>query len=132
MKMTRSALAGKWPGFAASGSATAAAASSPSKPAYYGFQIPERAGRLRVVSRRFVRCVSRAGLTVAVWTVNEEADITRLLDWGVTGVITDRPDLAVPVVRAFGGSEVSILVTKCAPSAPLIQSTVLKRLLASW
>lgn len=79
---------------------------SPSKPAYYGFQIPERAGRLRVVSRRFVRCVSRAGLSVAVWTVNEEVDIRRLLDWGVTGVITDRPDLAVPVVRAFGGSAV--------------------------
>jgi glycerophosphoryl diester phosphodiesterase len=73
---------------------------SPRKPAYYGFQIPERAGRLRIVSRRFVRCVSRAGLTVAVWTVNEEADIRRLLDWGVTGVITDRPDVAVPILRS--------------------------------
>lgn len=67
---------------------------SPRKPAYYGFQIPERAGRLRIVSRRFVRCVSRAGLTVSVWTINEEADMKRLLDWGVTGLITDRPDVA--------------------------------------
>ncbi|HEX6322619.1 MAG TPA: glycerophosphodiester phosphodiesterase [Vicinamibacterales bacterium] len=73
---------------------------SPRKPAYYGFQIPERAGRLRIVSRRFVRCVTRADLTVAVWTVNEEADMKRLLDWGVTALITDRPDVAVPLVRS--------------------------------
>lgn len=72
---------------------------SPRRPAYVGFQVPERAGRLRIVSRRFVRCVTRAGLSVAVWTVNEEADMRRLLDWGVTGLITDRPDLAVRVAR---------------------------------
>jgi len=74
---------------------------SPRTPAYYGFQIPEKAGRLRVVSPRFVRAVTRAGLTVSVWTVNEEADMRRLLSWGVTGLITDRPDLAVPLVRAL-------------------------------
>jgi glycerophosphoryl diester phosphodiesterase len=72
---------------------------SPRKPAYYGFQIPEKAGRLRVVSRRFVRCVSRAGLTVAVWVVDDEAHMRRLLDWGVTGLITDRPDIGVRVLR---------------------------------
>lgn len=84
----RLALAGSWLGL------------SPRKPAYYGFQIPEKAGRLRVVSPRFVRAVTRAGLTVSVWTVNEEADMRRLLAWGVTGLITDRPDVAVPVIRS--------------------------------
>jgi glycerophosphoryl diester phosphodiesterase len=67
---------------------------SPRKPAYCGFQIPEMAGRLRIVSPRFVRAVTRAGLAVAVWTVNDEADMRRLLEWGVAGLITDRPDLA--------------------------------------
>ncbi|HUF22932.1 MAG TPA: glycerophosphodiester phosphodiesterase [Vicinamibacterales bacterium] len=74
---------------------------SPRKPAYFGFQIPERAGRLRIVSRRFVRCVSRAGLSVAVWVVDDEAHMRRLLDWGVTGVITDRPDIAVPLLKGL-------------------------------
>ena len=72
---------------------------SPRKPKYVGFQVPEKAGRLRIVSPRFVRAVTRAGLSVAVWTVNEEPDMRRLLDWGVSGLITDRPDIAVPLVQ---------------------------------
>jgi glycerophosphoryl diester phosphodiesterase len=68
---------------------------------YGGFQVPEWAGWTRVVSRRFVRCAHRAGLPVHVWTVDREADATRLLQWGVDALITDRPDVIVPVCRAF-------------------------------
>ena len=39
-----------------------------------------------------------AGLGVAAWTVNEEADIRRLVDLGVDVVISDRPDLALTLV----------------------------------
>ncbi|MDM0028535.1 glycerophosphodiester phosphodiesterase [Variovorax saccharolyticus] len=31
------------------------------------------------------------GLTVLPWTVNQRADMARLLDWGVDGIITDDP-----------------------------------------
>jgi glycerophosphoryl diester phosphodiesterase len=64
---------------------------------YCGFQVPERAGRLKVVSRRFIRAAHHAGLPVQVWTVNEEPDMWRLLEWGVDALISDRPDLAVRV-----------------------------------
>jgi glycerophosphoryl diester phosphodiesterase len=70
---------------------------SPGRVAYKAFQVPERAGRLRVVSRRFLRAVHRSGCAVHVWTVNDEADMRRLFDWGVDGIITDRPDVAVRV-----------------------------------
>ena len=66
---------------------------------YRGFQVPERAGTTRIVSRRFVDMAHQAGLGVQVWTVDDEADARRLLEWGVDALITDRPDVMVGVVR---------------------------------
>jgi len=66
---------------------------------YGGYQIPEFAGRTRVVSPRFVEYSHRAGLGVQVWTVDAEADARRLLAWGVDALITDRPDIIVPLVK---------------------------------
>ena len=42
------------------------------------------------------------GLKVLVWTVNDPIAMGRMLDLGVDGLITDRPDLAVQVLRARG------------------------------
>jgi len=47
-----------------------------------------------------VRRVREAGYGVNVWTVNEESDLRRMIDWGVTGVFTDFPDRLGP--RAGG------------------------------
>ena len=65
---------------------------------YREFQVPERSGWTRIVSRRFVRQAHRAGLPVKVWTVNTPAEIRRLVSWGVDGIITDRPDIAREVI----------------------------------
>jgi glycerophosphoryl diester phosphodiesterase len=68
---------------------------------YGGYQVPELAGTLRVVSPRFIRDAHAAGLKVHVWTVDDPDDMRRLLEWGVDGLITNRPDLAVQVRDAF-------------------------------
>jgi glycerophosphoryl diester phosphodiesterase len=70
-----------------------------SRACYGGYQVPERAGRTRVVSPRFVHDAHRFGLAVQVWTVDSPDDARRLLEWGVDALITDRPDLMVPLVR---------------------------------
>jgi glycerophosphoryl diester phosphodiesterase len=64
---------------------------------YGGYQVPERNGLIRIVSPRFVREAHSAGLKVHVWTVDEEPDMRRLLNWGVDGLISNRPDVAVRV-----------------------------------
>jgi glycerophosphoryl diester phosphodiesterase len=69
---------------------------------YAGYQVPEHSGRTRIVSARFVADAHRAGLGVQVWTVNTEADARRLLGWRVDALISDRPDVLLPVVRAAG------------------------------
>jgi glycerophosphoryl diester phosphodiesterase len=70
---------------------------------YRAFQVPEVAnGGTRVVSPRFVRQARRGGCVLHVWTVNTPEDIARLDAWGVDGVITDRPDVALQAVRHAG------------------------------
>jgi glycerophosphoryl diester phosphodiesterase len=72
---------------------------SPGRPPYQAFQVPEMRRGTRVVSPRFVKLAHNAGIVVQVWTVDEPDDMRRLLEWGVDGIITDRPDVAVDVVR---------------------------------
>ena len=74
---------------------------SPGRVPYQAFQVPETSGAIRVVSPRFVQLAHKAGVAVQVWTVDEPEDIRRLLDWGVDGIISDRPDVAVQVVREW-------------------------------
>lgn len=63
-------------------------------------QVPERTGPLTIATPRFIAAVHRSGAEVHVWTVNEPADMTRLLDLGVDGIVTDRADVAVPLVAS--------------------------------
>lgn len=64
----------------------------------HALQIPERVGRMRLLSPALVDTAHAAGLEVHVWTVNEVADMRRLLALGVDGIVTDRADLALRVV----------------------------------
>lgn len=65
----------------------------------HALQIPERVGRMRLLSPALVDTAHAAGLEVHVWTVNEEADMRRLLAFGIDGIVTDRADIALRVVE---------------------------------
>ncbi len=52
----------------------------------------------RLIDTDVVTAARKAGLTLAAWTVNEEAEIRRLLGLGVDVVISDRPDVARRIV----------------------------------
>jgi glycerophosphoryl diester phosphodiesterase len=67
------------------------------------FQMPERYGGRQVLSPRLVAEAHARNVAVHVWTVDEIADMRRLLDWGVDGIVTDRPDrLAAELHRRTG------------------------------
>jgi glycerophosphoryl diester phosphodiesterase len=51
-----------------------------------------------LVSDRDVAAVQEAGLECYVWVVNDPAAALRFAGWGVTGIVTDRPDLLRPVL----------------------------------
>lgn len=51
-----------------------------------------------------VREAQALGLKVLAWTVNEEAQMERLIDMGVDGIVSDRPDLLHTVALRRGKS----------------------------
>jgi glycerophosphoryl diester phosphodiesterase len=65
-------------------------------------QVPEYRGDIRVVTPRFVEAAHRRAMQVHVWTVNDVADMQRMLKMGVDGIITDAPDLLLALLGRGG------------------------------
>jgi glycerophosphoryl diester phosphodiesterase len=55
-------------------------------------QVPETRAGLRILTNGFVTSAQQRGMDVHAWTINEEADMQRMIDLGVNGIITDYPD----------------------------------------
>jgi glycerophosphoryl diester phosphodiesterase len=62
-------------------------------------QIPPAHEGLELVTAASVAAAHRVGLEVHVWTINAPAEIDRLLDLGVDGVMSDLPGLVATAVR---------------------------------
>ncbi|WP_354263488.1 glycerophosphodiester phosphodiesterase [Arthrobacter sp. OAP107] len=65
-------------------------------------QVPVRYRAMPVVTAGFVRRAHRLGLYVHVWTINDPAEMHRLLDLGVDGIVSDRADLLKDILQARG------------------------------
>lgn len=65
-------------------------------------QVPVAWNGLTVVDRAFVEAAHDHRLRVHVWTIDEPDEMHRLLDLGVDGVMTDRPDRLAEVFAARG------------------------------
>lgn len=61
-------------------------------------QIPERQGIVQVLSPRLIAAAHRHEVEIHVWTVNDAAEMRRLLALGVDGLVTDRADLALALI----------------------------------
>jgi len=65
-------------------------------------QIPVSMRGVRLVTPALLRAAHRSGLKVHVWTIDDEAEMERLLDMGVDGIMTDRIGLLRDVMRRRG------------------------------
>ncbi len=53
-------------------------------------QVPTHRFGLRIIDKSFLAAAKKRGLPVHVWTINEEAEMARLIDLGVDAIMTDR------------------------------------------
>jgi glycerophosphoryl diester phosphodiesterase len=65
------------------------------------------------ITREQAREAQALGLRVVVWTVNDPADMRRMIEWGVDGVISDYPDR----LRQVAG-EMGVALPAATPVAP--------------
>jgi glycerophosphoryl diester phosphodiesterase len=67
------------------------------RPSYQALQVWKRVGTLGIVE-----VAHRSGIRVDVWTVDEEEDMRHFIDYGVDGIMTDRPDVLNRVLHGEG------------------------------
>jgi glycerophosphoryl diester phosphodiesterase len=60
--------------------------------------------KMRALRPEDVATFHARGVAVIPWVVNDPDEIRRMIAWGVDGIITDRPDLALEVRDSEGGS----------------------------
>jgi glycerophosphoryl diester phosphodiesterase len=56
-------------------------------------QVPTHQGRVPLMTERFLSAAHRRGVQVHVWTIDDRDEMARLLDLGVDGIMTDRPQV---------------------------------------
>lgn len=71
-------------------------------PAGIAAQVPVRYGPVTVVTPRFVQTAHAVGVRVHVWTIDDPAHMRALLDAGVDGIMTDRPEVLRDVYQERG------------------------------
>jgi len=65
-------------------------------------QVPLTYKERTLVDGRFVTGAARRGIPVHVWTIDDPAEMHRLLDLGVGGIMTDRPSVLKQVMEERG------------------------------
>jgi glycerophosphoryl diester phosphodiesterase len=65
-------------------------------------QLPRRLGALTVVDGALLRAAHATGREVHVWTIDDAAEMGELLDLGVDGLLSDRPDVLRTVLQGRG------------------------------
>jgi len=67
-------------------------------PSFYALQVPEESSGITVMTPQFVRAAQERNLRVEPWTIDDPVQMQVYIDWGVDGLITDRPDLMLELL----------------------------------
>jgi glycerophosphoryl diester phosphodiesterase len=74
-------------------------------PQYQSIQPPydhKESMNIPIMTERFIREAHAKNVKVEPWTVDDPELMKRYIEWGVDGIMTDRPDLMIEVVMELG------------------------------
>ncbi len=70
---------------------------------YYALQIPEGYYFLRFITPELIKFAHIDGIDISiqVWTINNEKDIRKFLEWEIDGIFTDKPKLMLETLNSL-------------------------------
>ncbi len=71
-------------------------------PGYRCLQVPVRHLKVEIITPALIGAAHALGRQVHVWTIDDPAEMHRLLDLGVDGILTDRPSVLRAVLQERG------------------------------
>ncbi len=69
-------------------------------PSYAAFQVPVGLGPIKIVTPRKIAFAHEKGVAMQVWTINDPQKMLQLMEWGVDGIFTDKPELLLQIKRS--------------------------------
>jgi glycerophosphoryl diester phosphodiesterase len=63
---------------------------------------PKESMNIPIMTKRFIREAHAKNLKVEPWTVDDPELMKQYIEWGVDGIMTDRPDLMIDVLKEMG------------------------------
>lgn len=62
-------------------------------------EIPVKQSGIKLDDRKLIKAAKQRGIDVHYWTINDADTMEHLIDIGVDGILTDRPDLLIEVIE---------------------------------
>lgn len=69
------------------------------RPQVNALQIPTEDSRINLKDKKLIRGAMKKGMEVHYWTINDVETMQELIDLGADGIITDRPDLLIELLK---------------------------------
>jgi glycerophosphoryl diester phosphodiesterase len=63
---------------------------------------PRESMNIPIMTERFIRQAHAKNIAVEPWTVDNPQMMRQYIEWGVDGIMTDRPDLMIEVLKGMG------------------------------
>src|SRR6266542_707947 len=63
---------------------------------------PKESRNIPIMTKRFIREAHAKNIAVEPWTVDNPQLMKQYIEWGVDGIMTDRPDIMIDVLKEIG------------------------------